>query len=95
MPNKDKDYWEDILESISLDYIPIEYISAVVVSFDDGTEWEIEIDEKNKDEQPDEILDQFFQDYEESILAVDFRLDLESLKKDITKRTKKFLKHNK
>lgn len=95
MSDKNKDHWEEILESISLDFIPIEYISAVVVTFDDGTEWEIEIDKESREQgNPDDLLQDFFDEYEDTIITVDFRIDIELLKKDITKRTKIFLKHN-
>lgn len=93
--DKSKDHWDEILESVSLDFIPIEYISAVVVTFEDGAEWEIEIDKQSKDlGNLDELLQDFFDEYDETIVNVDFRIDVELLKKDITKRTKIFLKHN-
>ena len=40
---KNDDYWDEILQSIDMDYIPLEYMSSVVVTFRDGKEWEIEV----------------------------------------------------
>lgn len=96
MKPKDDDYWDEILQSIDMDYIPLEYMSSVVVTFRDGKEWEIEV-KKSKDNDLDveKVLDDFFQEYEEKIDTVDFRLDLKTLQNDVAKRTHRFLKLNK
>lgn len=79
-----------------MDYIPMEYMSTVVVKFLDGKEWEIDINKSQQNDQDVEtILDDFFEEYQDTIDTVDFRLDLQQLKKDIGKRTHKFLKLNK
>ena len=79
-----------------MDYIPLEYMSTVVVKFLDGKEWEIDINKSKQNELDVEtILDDFFEEYQDTIDTVDFRLDLQQLKKDIGKRTHKFLKLNK
>lgn len=79
-----------------MDYIPMEYMSTVVVKFLDGKEWEIDINKSKQNELDVEtILDDFFEEYQDTIDTVDFRLDLQQLKKDIGKRTHKFLKLNK
>lgn len=78
-----------------MDYIPLEYINAVIVTFQDGKQWEIDIAKSsNNIEDTENILDNFFKEYEDTIDTVDFRLDTEQLKKDIKKRTKRFLKVN-
>lgn len=93
--NRD-DYWDKILSEIDMDYIPMEYMSTVVVKFLDGKEWEIDINKSQENDQDVEtILDDFFEEYQDTIDTVDFRLDLQQLKKDIGKRTHKFLKLNK
>ena len=93
--NRD-DYWDKILAEIDMDYIPMEYMSTVVVKFLDGKEWEIDINKSKQNELDVEtILDDFFEEYQDTIETVDFRLDLQQLKKDIGKRTHKFLKLNK
>lgn len=96
MKPKDDDYWDEILQQIDMDYIPLEYMSSVVVTFTDGKEWEIEV-KPSKDNELDveTVLDDFFTEYEDTIDTVDFRLDLRKLKKDVAKRTHRFLKLNK
>ena len=79
-----------------MDYIPMEYMKTVVVKFLDGKEWEIDINKsQQKDMDVENILDDFFEEYQDTIDTVDFRLDLNQLKRDIGKRTHKFLKLNK
>lgn len=96
MKPKNDDYWDEILQSIDMDYIPLEYMSSVVVTFRDGKEWEIEV-KKPRDNELDveKVLDDFFLEYEDKIDTVDFRLDLKSLQNDVAKRTHRFLKLNK
>lgn len=90
-----QDYWEEIFESIDMDFLPLEYINTVVVQFNDGKIWEIAVESKDKESLDIETaLEDFFQEYDESITTVDFRLNTEKLKHDISKRTKRFLKLN-
>ena len=93
--NRD-DHWDKILSEIDIDYVPLEYIRTVIVTFLDGKQWEIDvIKNDNSETDVETILDNFFQEYENSIDTVDFRLDTNALKKDIGKRTRRFLKVNK
>lgn len=93
---KSDDYWDELLQQIDMNYIPLEYMSTVVVTFLDGKEWEIEV-QKSKSEEIDieKTLDDFFNEYEDKIDTVDFRLDLKKLQNDVAKRTHRFLKLNK
>ncbi len=94
--NSEQDNWEDIFETIDMDYLPLEYISLVVVDFDNGDVWEIDIKKSsNEADSIEDVLEQFFEEYQDTIVNVDFRLDIDKIKKDITKRTKRFLKLNK
>ena len=93
--NRD-DHWDKILSEIDIDYVPLEYIRTVIVTFLDGKQWEIDVVKNvNPETDVETILDNFFQEYENSIDTVDFRLDTDALKKDIGKRTRRFLKVNK
>ena len=95
-PENRDDHWDKILSEIDMDYIPLEYINTVIVKFVDGKEWEIDIAKsQNNVTDVETILDDFFKEYENRIDTVDFRLNLESLKRDVDKRTKRFLKVNK
>lgn len=90
------EYWEEILESVDMDFLPIEYVSFVIVKFSDGRVWEIDLGKQAKEsEDVEETLEKFFEEFEDTIENVDFRLNIDKLKKDISRRTRKFLKFNK
>lgn len=95
---EDNSSWENILDEIDMDYLPIEYISNIVIRFKDGTTWDINIDDSRKkqsQEQIEESLDQLFEEYEPHIETLDFRLDLDRVKHDVSRRVYRFLKLNK
>lgn len=92
-------HWPEIFKDVEIKAVPVEYVSSVIVNFDDGGVWEIELDQKLIEENGgdvadtlEETLDSFFSEYDEYIESVDFRLDTEQVIKDIKARTKKFLK---
>lgn len=87
--------WDEILDEVDYDYLPIEYVSVIVVTFLDGKIWEVDVNNKKTTEDPADIISAFLEEYNDKIDTVDFRLDVDRLKKDITKRTKRFLKLNK
>ena len=94
MHDKDQE-WEDILEEIELTYLPIEYLKNIRVTFDNGTIWDIDIASNKRDQDFEDIensLDKLFEEYDDSIETVDFRLDLDRVKKDLSKKVNRFLK---
>jgi hypothetical protein len=93
---EDDEYWEEILQSVDVDYLPVEYVDWIVVTFKDGNVWEIDITKTSKqNEDVGDVLDDFFEEYDETISDVSFKLNLPKIKKDIGKRTRRFLKLNK
>lgn len=86
-------HWPEVFEDINIDVVPLEYLHSIRVSFSDGKIWDIEIDkQKGTVEDLETALDELFAEYQEVIENVDFRLDTEKVKRDITSRTRKFLK---
>jgi len=97
LPVEDND-WEKILDEIDIQHLPIEYVSQIVITFVDGTTWDIDIDDSRKNQTVEEIedsLDDVFDEFDDTIESLDFRLDIERVKKDLSKRVYKFLKLNK
>lgn len=95
--DKDKD-WEEIFDNLEMTFVPIEYVNRIIVKFDNNVTWDINVDDSRKKqpiEQIEESLDQLFEEYEDQIIAVDYRLDLERVKKDLSRRVFRFLKLNK
>jgi hypothetical protein len=89
------EYWEEILESVDMDFLPIEYVSLVIVTFTDGKVWEIDLTKQSRETDVEDTLEKFFEEFEDTIENLDFRLNIEKIKKDIGRRTRRFLKLNK
>lgn len=86
-------HWPEVFEDMEIDVVPLEYLDSVRVQFIDGKVWDIDINtQKNKVEDLEKSLDELFEQYQNHIKTVDFRLNTEKVKRDITTRTKKFLK---
>lgn len=91
------EHWPEVFKDIEIHAIPLEYLRSINVTFNDGNVWVIELD-KNKGLSLNDVessLQELFQEYEESISNVDFRLDTVRVKRDIQARTKLFLKKRK
>jgi hypothetical protein len=95
--------WPGILDEIEIKYVPVEYIAYVEVHFNDGNTWQIEIDRsENEDvsndsiaEELEESIESLFEEYEDEIKGVNFVLDVDKVKEDITNDTSRFLKKKK
>lgn len=92
------DSWPEILEDIDIQVVPIEYLDSIRVSFVDGKVWDIDIAksiQKGIDFDIEDALEDIFDEYQDTISGVDFRLDTEKVKRDIKNRTAQFLKKRK
>ena len=87
-------HWPEVFDEIDMNVVPLEYLHSIRVTFKEGKIWDIDLTSpKNKSvTSVQDSLDELFDEYEDQIQTVDFRLDTERVKKDITKRTKRFLK---
>ena len=100
MPQNETDinYWQDIFDSIEMEHLPVEYMNMIIISFDDGTRWEIDIKDSKKRQTVEDIeisLNELFETYQDTISNIDFRMDMDKLRSDLQRRVKKFLKLNK
>ena len=81
-----------------MDYLPVEYMNKVIIRFNSGTVWEVDIHDSKKKQSIDDIettLEQLFEEYEPDIDSIDFRMDMDTLKADLSKRVARFMKLNK
>lgn len=88
-------HWPEVFGEIKLNVLPLRYLDCVLLNFKDGKVWEIKITRKTREagwEQFEKSISELVRTYEEKIDNVDFRLDTDRVKKDITKNTEKFLK---
>jgi hypothetical protein len=102
LPPEVIEHWPEIFKDIEIKAVPLEYITAVVVTFDDGQTWEIDLSAENLGEDDedladviDETLEAFFEEYDEYIESIDFRLNTQKVIDDIKKKVGSFLKKRK
>lgn len=92
------DHWPEIFSDVNLSAIPFYYLHSVVITFKNDDKWEFVIKKEDKESLNGEVpknLSELFKTYKDEIANVDFRLDIEKIKKDITKTTNRFLKRKK
>lgn len=104
-PKKDKlskgvqNTWPEVLGDIKVDVIPLQYLISVRVSFKDKKIWEIDMQSSRKklgdDGKLEDVLEELFEEYNDAIEHIDFRLDTERLKSDVQRRTRSFMKKGK
>lgn len=97
LPDNVVDTWPDIFDGIDIEVVPVNYLDSVRVLFKDGKIWDINV-KKSRDKPELDIekaLDDLFNEYEDHIENIDFRLDTVALKKDVQTRTRIFMKKRK
>lgn len=90
-------HWPEVFKDVEIQTIPVQYLVSIRVEFEDGKIWEIELDKSklSDDQSIEDSLSTFFEEYSESIINIDFRLDTQKVIKDVKERTKRFLKKRK
>ena len=71
--------------------MPVAYLEHVHLEFRNGRIWQIDIKEQLTDEDADAVADkliEMLQEYKEDIQKIDFKIDVDRLKKDIKDSTK-------
>lgn len=95
LPKDVVDQWPEIFSDVDVKAVPLEYLHSMRIIFSDGKVWDLNIAahaKKNGIQDLDQHLQELIGNYEESIEHIDFRLDVDRVKKDIIKKTKSFLK---
>lgn len=98
LPPEVVEHWPEIFGDLDVKVVPLEYLDSIRVYFEDGKVWDIDLEksmEKNGADSLEDTLEALFEEYDDYIINVDFRLNTVKLKEDITKRTKYFLKKRK
>ena len=92
------DQWPEIFNDVDVKAVPLAYLHSMRIIFKDGKVWDLNIAthaKRNNIEDLEHHLQELIETYEEVIEHIDFRLDVERVKKDIIKKTNKFLKTRK
>ena len=98
LPNELVDFWPEVLEDIEIKAIPLKYVDSFHVFFMDGRIWEIDLTNEYDNFDHDEIektIDDFFLTYNDSIVNIEFCLNIEKVIADVKSKTAKFLKKHK
>lgn len=88
-------HWPEIFEDVNIETVPVEYLHSVKITFEDGKVWEIDTAKNPEGVAIDEAIEALMEEYEDVITNVDFRLDTERVKQDISRRTQQFMKKRK
>lgn len=92
------DQWPEVFNDLDVKAVPLAYLHSMRITFEDGKVWDLNIASKAKGVDLEDLEDQLAElidTYEEVIEHIDFRLDVERVKKDIMRKTNKFLKNKK
>jgi len=92
LPPEVVDHWPEVFEDVDVDVVPIEYLHSVRITFDDGITWDIDVKKDSSDVNVEDALADVMEEYQADITHVDFRLDTEKVKRDISNRTRIFMK---
>lgn len=83
--------WPEVFEDLYMNTMPVVYLETVRLDFVDGRIWEIDVKSELEKQTPDGIADVLIatlQEYKDEIKKIDFKVDIERLKKDIKDSSK-------
>lgn len=98
LPKEVIDCWPEVFGEVKLNVLPLRYLHAVLITFKDGNVWEVKITKEDHIkgwQSLEETIAELYKNYESRIDNIDFRLDTQSIRKDIERVTQKFLKKKK
>lgn len=82
--------WPEVFEDLYMNTMPVAYLELVHLEFSDGRVWQIDIKEQLKITTADSIAGKLLDtlsEYKDEIKKIDFKVDIEKLKKDIREST--------
>ena len=83
--------WPEVFEDLYMNTMPVAYLDSVRLDFTDGRVWEIGVKNeltKQTSESIADVLLNTLQEYKDEIKKIDFKVDIDRLKKDIVDSTK-------
>lgn len=83
--------WPEVFEDMYMNTMPVAYLDMVHLTFEDGRIWQIDVRAQLSDVAPESIAEKLLetlQEYKDEIKKIDFKIDIERLKRDITDSTK-------
>lgn len=98
LPKDVVDQWPEVFADIHVNAVPLAYLHSLRIIFKNGKVWDVNIAAQAKRVDVNDLeehLREMLQSYEDEIEHIDFRLDVDRVKKDIMKSTNSFLKKKK
>lgn len=86
--------WPEVFEDLYMNTMPVAYLEMVHLEFANGRVWQIDIKSQLEDGEAEQIAAKLLdtlQEYKDEISKIDFKVDIERLKKDIGNSTKSLL----
>jgi hypothetical protein len=95
LPQEVINHWPEVFKDVTVESVPIEYLQCIRITFSDGKIWEISPSQNPQGIDIDQALEELLNEYEDSIVNVDFSVDTLKVKEDIMNRTRLFMKKRK
>lgn len=98
LPNDVIDHWPEVFNDIVVEAVPVEYLDSLLIHFNDGKVWNIEISAKTRKHNLEAFeieLHNLLEEYDDNIKQIDFCINAERVKKNIIRQTNKFFKASK
>lgn len=92
LPKEVVDHWPEVFEDVDVEVIPVKYLYSIRITFEDGITWDVSLEKDSDEKDVEAAIEEVLDEYEDSIASIDFRLDTEKVKRDISKRTHIFMK---
>jgi len=83
--------WPEVFEDLYMNTMPVAYLDSVRLEFTDGRVWEIDVKNELSKQAADGMADALIntlQEYKDEIKKIDFKVDVDRLKKDIKDSSK-------
>lgn len=86
--------WPEVFEDLYMNTMPVAYIDFIHLQFQDGRVWQIDVRAQLTEDDADSVAERLMttlNEYKETITKIDFKIDIDRLKKDIGDSTKTIL----
>lgn len=86
--------WPEVFEDLHMDTMPVAYMNLIRFKFEDGRIWEIDINSELASQHPEDLassLIDMLEEYQHELVDIDFDIDVDRLKSDISDKTKDLL----
>lgn len=82
--------WPEVFEDLYMNTMPVVYLEYVQLEFTNGRVWEIDVKDQLKTEDADNVAQRLLetlQEYKDDIKNIEFKFDIDRLKRDIKNST--------